>query len=70
MTKNQILNSVISDLQDIPLPKDGKSVGAGTFVYQLKEAFRLARFVQWSTNIEEMELAYKYFKEHIRKCSL
>ena len=68
MNEVQILNSVISGLMEIPLPKDGKTIGVGDFKRDIEKAYKLARIVQFSHNIKEMRIAYDKFKKHVDYC--
>lgn len=69
LSKVQILNKVIDGLMQVPLPKEGKTVGcAGNFHNEISTAFKLARYVQWADSIEEMNEAYATFKQHIDWC--
>ena len=67
MNEKQILNSVISGLMEIPLPKDGKTIGIGDFKKDFEQACELARLVQWSTNISDMRIAYSEFRKHVER---
>jgi hypothetical protein len=53
---------------EIPLPKDGKTVGVGGFKKDIEGAYALARKVQFAENIHEMRNAYYEFREYIEKC--
>lgn len=53
---------------EIPLPKDGKTVGAGQFLNEIREAYRLARRVQFSENLNEMREAYAKFRKYVDTC--
>ena len=68
MNEAQILNSVISGLMEVPLSKVGKTIDIGEFKQNMETAYRLARKVQFSDNIEEMRLAYDEFRKHIDSC--
>ena len=68
MNESQILNSVISGIMEIPLPKDGKTIGIGQFKQDIEKAYKLARMVQFSDNIKEMRLAYNEFRKHVDSC--
>jgi hypothetical protein len=68
MNEAQILNSVISGLMEIPLPKDGKTIGIGQFKRDIEKAYKLARLVQWSDNITDMRNTYAEFRKHVDYC--
>lgn len=68
MNEAQILNSVISGIMEIPLPKDGKTIGVGQFKLEIEIAYKLARRVQFSENIKEMRAAYDEFRKHVDSC--
>ena len=68
MNESQILNSVISGIMEIPLPKDGKTIGIGKFKQDIEKAYKLARMVQFSDNIKKMRLAYNEFRKHVDSC--
>ena len=68
MNEAQILNSVISGIMEIPLPKDGKTIGIGQFKQDIVIAYKLARMVQFSDNIKDMREAYEKFRRHIDSC--
>ncbi len=68
MNKAQILNSVISGIMEIPLPKDGKTIGIGQFKQEIQVAYNLARRVQFSDDINEMREAYVEFRKYIDSC--
>jgi hypothetical protein len=68
MNEAQILNSVISGLMEIPLPKDGKTIGIGNFKREIEKAFKLARMVQFSDNIKEMRENYAEFRKYVDYC--
>lgn len=68
LSKVEILNNVISGIMEIPLPKDGKTLGVGLFKQEIEIAYKLARRVQFSDNIKEMRSAYDIFKKHIESC--
>ena len=68
MNKFQILHKVIDGLIEIPLPKDGKTIGIGPYKREIEGARRLARRVQWSDNIEEMRENYKIFRDYVDLC--
>lgn len=65
MTRNQILDNVITGIMSISLPKDGKTVGIGKFKIEIQNAYRLARNVQNSYTLNDMRKAYKEFSEYI-----
>ena len=68
MNESQILNSVISGLMEIPLPKDGKIIGIGEFKKDIEKAYELARIIQFSDNLKDMRIAYSDFRKHIEIC--
>lgn len=68
MNEAQILNSVISGLMEVPLPKDGKTIGIGVFKKDIERAYKLARDVQFSHNLKDMRQAYNEFKKHVDAC--
>lgn len=69
LSKTEILYRVISGLMDIPLPKDGKTIGIGPFKKEMETAYKLARRVQFAEdNIKEMREAYAKFKEYVDSC--
>lgn len=68
MNEKQILNSVISGIMEIPLPKDGKTVGAGKYLSEIRETHRLARLVQFAENLKEMQDAYSEFRKYVDAC--
>lgn len=68
MNKVQILNGVISGLMEVPLPKDGKTIGISIFKQDIEQAYKLARNVQSSHNLKEMRQAYIEFRKHIDSC--
>jgi hypothetical protein len=70
MNEAQILNSVISGLMEIPLPKDGKTIGIGNFKKDIEKAYELARIVQFSNNISDMRKAYSEFRKYVEVCIL
>ena len=68
MNEAKILNSVISGIMEIPLPKDGKTIGVGEFKRDIEKAYKLARMVQFSDNIKDMRDAYEEFRKHVDSC--
>lgn len=68
MNEKQILNSVVSGIMEIPLPKDGKTVGAGKYLKEIRETYRLARLVQFAKNLKEMREAYAEFRKYVDAC--
>ena len=68
LNKVEILNRVISGIMEIPLPKDGKTIGVGQFKLEIEIAYKLARRIQFSDNIKEMRKNYEEFKKHIDSC--
>jgi hypothetical protein len=68
MNEKQILNSVISGIMEIPLPKDGKTVGAGKYLNEIRETYRRARLVQFAENLKEMREAYAEFRKYVDAC--
>jgi hypothetical protein len=68
MNEKQILNSVISGIMEIPLPKDGKTVGAGKYLNEIRETYRLARMVQFADNVKEMREGYSQFRKYVDAC--
>lgn len=67
-TKYQILSNIITELELIPLPLDGKTVGIGEYKIQMEEAFRLARLVKWAETQKEMNIQFLRFKRHCDNC--
>ena len=53
---------------EIPLPKDGKTVGAGSYLNEIQKTYRLARIVQFSDNLKEMREAYAKFRAYVDAC--
>jgi len=67
LNKEQILNSVISGLDSIPKPKEGKTIVTSKYMAEMKEAFKYARQVQFSYDIKEMREAYEVFDNYIKR---
>lgn len=67
MNKEQILNSVISGLDSIPKPREGKTIVTTKYMAELKEAFKYARQVQYSHTLIEMREAYEVFDNYIKR---
>lgn len=67
MNKEQILNSVISGLDSIPKPREGKTIVTTKYMAELKEAFKYARQVQYSYSLKEMSEAYEVFDNYIKR---
>jgi len=66
MNEQQILNSVISRLDYIPKPREGKTITAYfDYTNELRIAFKYARQVQYSQNIKEMRDNYAVFDKYI-----
>ena len=53
---------------EIPLPKDGKTVGAGKYLNEIRETYRLARMVQFADNVKEMREGYSQFRKYVDAC--
>ena len=53
---------------EIPLPKDGKTVGAGKYLNEIRETYRRARLVQFAENLKEMREAYAEFRKYVDAC--
>lgn len=67
MNENQILMSVISRLDEVPRPRDGKSALTWAYVRDMQEAFKYVRQVQYSQDVREMRENYEVFNRKIQE---
>ena len=67
LNKEQILNNVISGIDSIPKPREGKTVIAHmSYTNEIREAFKYARQVQNAYLLKDMRELYEVFNEYIK----